>query len=63
VSDPEFRAAMDRVRTPIAYQDADEFRAFDKGAPDPVASVGEAGRDEPTRRAIEGDTATRFLRR
>jgi tripartite-type tricarboxylate transporter receptor subunit TctC len=28
VQDPEFRAAMDKVQTPIAYQDADEFRAW-----------------------------------
>ena len=28
VADPEFRAAMDKVQTPIAYQDADEFKAW-----------------------------------
>jgi tripartite-type tricarboxylate transporter receptor subunit TctC len=28
VQDPEFRSAMDKVETPIAYQDADEFRAW-----------------------------------
>lgn len=28
VQDPEFRNAMDKAQTPIAYQDADEFRAF-----------------------------------
>jgi tripartite-type tricarboxylate transporter receptor subunit TctC len=28
VHDAEFRAAMDKVQTPIAYQDADEFKAF-----------------------------------
>ena len=28
VQDPEFRSAMTRVETPIAYQDADEFKAF-----------------------------------
>ena len=28
VQDPEFRSAMSRVETPIAYQDADEFKAF-----------------------------------
>jgi tripartite-type tricarboxylate transporter receptor subunit TctC len=28
VQDPEFRSAMDKVQTPIAYQDADEFKAF-----------------------------------
>ena len=28
VADPAFRAAMDKVQTPIAYQDADEFKAW-----------------------------------
>jgi tripartite-type tricarboxylate transporter receptor subunit TctC len=28
VEDPEFRSAMEKAKTPIAYQDADEFRAF-----------------------------------
>jgi tripartite-type tricarboxylate transporter receptor subunit TctC len=28
VQDPDFRSAMDRAQTPIAYQDADEFRAW-----------------------------------
>jgi tripartite-type tricarboxylate transporter receptor subunit TctC len=28
VQDDEFKAAMDKAKTPIAYQDADEFRAF-----------------------------------
>lgn len=28
VADPEFKAAMDKVQTPIAYQDADEFTAW-----------------------------------
>lgn len=28
VHDPEFRAAMTRIETPIAYQDADEFKAW-----------------------------------
>jgi tripartite-type tricarboxylate transporter receptor subunit TctC len=28
VQDPEFRSAMEKVQTPIAYQDADEFKAF-----------------------------------
>ena len=26
--DAEFRSAMEKVQTPIAYQDADEFKAF-----------------------------------
>lgn len=28
VADPDFKAAMDRAQTPIAYQDADEFKAW-----------------------------------
>jgi tripartite-type tricarboxylate transporter receptor subunit TctC len=28
VADPDFKAAMDKVQTPIAYQDADEFKAW-----------------------------------
>jgi tripartite-type tricarboxylate transporter receptor subunit TctC len=28
VADPEFKAAMEKVQTPIAYQDADEFKAW-----------------------------------
>ena len=28
VADAEFRSAMEKVQTPIAYQDADEFKAF-----------------------------------
>lgn len=28
VQDPEFKAAMDKVRVPIAYKDADEFRTW-----------------------------------
>jgi tripartite-type tricarboxylate transporter receptor subunit TctC len=28
VQDDEFKAAMDKAKTPIAYQDADEFKAF-----------------------------------
>ena len=28
VQDPEFKGAMDKVQVPIAYQDADEFRAW-----------------------------------
>lgn len=28
VQDPEFQAAMDKVKTPIAYQDHDEFTAW-----------------------------------
>jgi len=34
---------------------------FDMDAPDPVASVAEAGLDDGARAAIEGDNATRFL--
>jgi len=28
VQDPEFRSAMEKIQTPIAYQDADEFRTW-----------------------------------
>ena len=28
VQDPEFRAAMEKIQTPIAYQDADEFKGW-----------------------------------
>ena len=28
IQDPEFKAAMDKVQTPIAYQDADEFKTW-----------------------------------
>jgi tripartite-type tricarboxylate transporter receptor subunit TctC len=28
VEDPEFKSAMDKIRVPPAYQDADEFRAW-----------------------------------
>jgi tripartite-type tricarboxylate transporter receptor subunit TctC len=28
VSDPDFRSAMEKVQTPIAYQDADEFKTW-----------------------------------
>ena len=39
VQDTEFKAAMDKAKTPIAYQDADEFKAFwDKDA-QRIASV------------------------
>jgi tripartite-type tricarboxylate transporter receptor subunit TctC len=27
VQDPEFKSAMEKLQTPIAYQDADEFKA------------------------------------
>jgi tripartite-type tricarboxylate transporter receptor subunit TctC len=39
VQDDEFKAAMDKAKTPLAYQDADEFKAFwDKDA-QRIASV------------------------
>jgi tripartite-type tricarboxylate transporter receptor subunit TctC len=28
VADPDFKAAVDKAQTPIAYQDADEFKAW-----------------------------------
>jgi tripartite-type tricarboxylate transporter receptor subunit TctC len=28
VDDPSFKSAMEKIQTPIAYKDADEFRAW-----------------------------------
>jgi tripartite-type tricarboxylate transporter receptor subunit TctC len=39
VQDPDFRNAMDKAQTPIAYQDADEFRAFWDGDAARLAAV------------------------
>ncbi|HZF03221.1 MAG TPA: tripartite tricarboxylate transporter substrate binding protein [Patescibacteria group bacterium] len=48
VQDPEFRSAMDKVETPIAYQDADEFRAWwDADARRMAAVIKQIGRVEP----------------
>ena len=47
VGDPEFRGAMARVEMPIAYQDADEFRAWwDRDAQTLAAVVKRIGRVE-----------------
>ena len=48
VQDPEFRAAMDKVETPIAYQDADEFRTWwDADARRLATVIRQIGRVEP----------------
>jgi tripartite-type tricarboxylate transporter receptor subunit TctC len=47
VHDPEFRSAMEKVQTPIAYQDADEFKAFwDRDAAKLAEVVRKIGRVE-----------------
>lgn len=47
VQDPEFRSAMEKVRTPIAYQDADEFKAWwDQDAQRIAAAIKRIGRIE-----------------
>jgi tripartite-type tricarboxylate transporter receptor subunit TctC len=47
VQDPEFRSAMEKVQTPIAYQDADEFKAFwDRDAAKLAEVVKKIGRVE-----------------
>jgi tripartite-type tricarboxylate transporter receptor subunit TctC len=47
VQDPEFKSAMDKIQTPIAYQDADEFRAWwDRDAQTLAAVVKRIGRVE-----------------
>ena len=47
VQDPEFRSAMDKAQTPIAYLDADEFRAFwDADARRLAAVIKQIGRVE-----------------
>ena len=39
VQDDEFKAAMEKAKTPIAYQDTDEFRAFWEADAKRIASV------------------------
>lgn len=39
VQDDEFKSAMDKAKTPIAYQDADEFKAFWDADAKRIASV------------------------
>jgi tripartite-type tricarboxylate transporter receptor subunit TctC len=47
VQEPEFRNAMEKAQTPIAYQDADEFRAFwDADAARLAAVIKKIGRVE-----------------
>ena len=47
VQDPEFRSAMEKAQTPIAYQDADEFRAWwDADASRLAAVIKKIGRVE-----------------
>jgi tripartite-type tricarboxylate transporter receptor subunit TctC len=47
MQDPEFKAAMDKVQVPIAYQDADEFRAWwDADAARLAAVIRKIGRVE-----------------
>jgi tripartite-type tricarboxylate transporter receptor subunit TctC len=47
VQDPEFRSAMEKAQTPIAYQDADEFRAWwDADATRLAAVIKKIGRVE-----------------
>jgi tripartite-type tricarboxylate transporter receptor subunit TctC len=47
VQDPEFRSAMEKSQTPIAYQDADEFRAWwDADAARLAAAIKKIGRVE-----------------
>ena len=48
VQDPEFRSAMDKVETPIAYQDADDFRVWwDADARRLAGVIKQIGRVEP----------------
>ncbi len=47
VEDPEFQSAMDKAKTPIAYQDADEFKAFwDRDAQRIAATIQFIGKTE-----------------
>jgi tripartite-type tricarboxylate transporter receptor subunit TctC len=47
VQDPEFRSAMEKVQTPIAYLDADEFKAWwDQDARRIAAAIKRIGRIE-----------------
>lgn len=47
VQDPEFKKGMDRIQTPIAYQDSDEFKAWwDKDAEKIAAVVKRIGKVE-----------------
>lgn len=47
VEDPEFKSAMEKAKTPIAYQDADEFKAFwDRDAQRIAATIQFIGKTE-----------------
>jgi tripartite-type tricarboxylate transporter receptor subunit TctC len=47
VQDPDFKGAMDKAKTPIAYQDADEFKAWwDEDARRIAAAIRAIGRVE-----------------
>lgn len=47
VEDPEFKSAMDKAKTPIAYQDADEFKVFwDRDAQRIAAAIQFIGKTE-----------------
>jgi tripartite-type tricarboxylate transporter receptor subunit TctC len=47
VEDPEFKSSMDKARTPVAYQDADEFKAFwDRDAQRIAATIQFIGKTE-----------------
>jgi tripartite-type tricarboxylate transporter receptor subunit TctC len=47
VEDPEFKSSMDKAKTPIAYQDADEFKAFwDRDAQRIAATIQFIGKTE-----------------
>ncbi|MGH7322405.1 MAG: tripartite tricarboxylate transporter substrate-binding protein [Candidatus Rokuibacteriota bacterium] len=48
VSDPEFKAAMDKLETPIAFKQGEEFRKFfDADARRLAEGVRKVGRVEP----------------
>jgi len=47
VEDPEFKSSMDKAKTPIAYQDAEEFKAFwDRDAQRIAATIQFIGKTE-----------------
>jgi tripartite-type tricarboxylate transporter receptor subunit TctC len=47
VEDPEFKSSMDKAKTPVSYQDADEFKAFwDRDAQRIAATIQFIGKTE-----------------
>ena len=47
VEDPEFKSSMDKAKTPVSYQDADEFKAFwDRDAQRIAATIQLIGKTE-----------------